>query len=681
MSNIWEVFLQSATVTLCAWLLLIVKNVLRDKLSPRWQYGVWWALALRILWPASMSRTLLFNFPLWFEMLKTRFESGGSAYAGKYVPLKLHSGLPWISSEPQSFTDWLFIIYIVGIFAFLLRRAWGHMRLRRMLRLGGEPTAQLREAMERVCTRYELKPCRVVTVPQLPTAFVCGIFRPILAVPEGDAPDDKVLLHELLHLKHRDVLQNVLWCCLRALHWWNFFLIPVFERIENELESLCDQRVLERLEGEERRDYGGILLCMASEKYARTTGTSSISNGGEFISERIENIARFKKYPRGMALVSTCIVFVLALGMLGGAVKDYHGTGFTDSAYVTSSGSIDRSMAVTRVARCRTPDAAIDAYAKAMIHRNGYYLATASPMERQEAIIAEMEASVKPNVANVFIDVGAELEFIDYIGGSGYIVSEYTANSDGSVDAEVQLAVSTLMDSEGQEIVYEYVRDGNTFTDYGGIVAMSLRAEKTTDGWIAYESAPRRCLTKNQLMDFPMLYMEPSFSKTVVTEHGTVTMEGLVCRGMTEFKTFSFFGSYDNTLHLNESFKDSLVMMLEYELWERSTEGFNPQDIRPEDWPGSSVSVEIDTLWSEREPKFMFDGAMDAFHGTKTKSQHHSYVYTSWSTSLTKDYLMSPDPSQIALADAPWGYAVRICWDDEVVEEIVFPLEEVMACG
>ena len=94
MSNIWEVGLQSCTVTLCAVLLLIVKSALRDKLSPRWQYGVWGALALRIVWPASMSATLLFNFPLWFEMLKTRFEADGSAYGAKYEPLRLESGLP-----------------------------------------------------------------------------------------------------------------------------------------------------------------------------------------------------------------------------------------------------------------------------------------------------------------------------------------------------------------------------------------------------------------------------------------------------------------------------------------------------------------------------------------------------------------------------------------------------------
>ena len=117
-----------------------------------------------------------------------------------------------------------------------------------------------------------------MAVPGLKSAFVCGVFRPVLAVPEGETPDRKILLHELLHLRYFDALQNALWSLMRALHWCNPFMQYVFDRIGNDMESLCDQRVLERLRGEERREYGGILLGMASESYARVPGTSSISD-------------------------------------------------------------------------------------------------------------------------------------------------------------------------------------------------------------------------------------------------------------------------------------------------------------------------------------------------------------------------------------------------------------------
>lgn len=82
-------------------------------------------------------------------------------------------------------------------------------------------------------------------------------------------------------------------------------------------------RVLERLQGEERREYGLILLNMANEKYARVPGTSSISNGGKNIKRRITAIVRFKKYPKGMALVSVCIGIILIFSMIGGSSYAY----------------------------------------------------------------------------------------------------------------------------------------------------------------------------------------------------------------------------------------------------------------------------------------------------------------------------------------------------------------------
>ena len=38
-------------------------------------------------------------------------------------------------------------------------------------------------------------------------------------------------------------------CLLRCLHWCNPLLWYCWDRAQNESEALCDQRVLERLEG------------------------------------------------------------------------------------------------------------------------------------------------------------------------------------------------------------------------------------------------------------------------------------------------------------------------------------------------------------------------------------------------------------------------------------------------
>ena len=224
-------------------------------------------------------------------------------------------------------------------------------------------------------------------MPGLKTAFVCGVFRPVLAVPAEGAPDEKVILHELLHLKHRDALQNVFWCFLRALHWCDPFMQYVFDRVGNDMESLCDQRVLERLEGEERREYGGILLEMASRAYARAPGTSSISNGAKNIARRIEAIARFKLYPRGMALIAACTAVALCAALLTGVAADHSDRRLQAPR---NEGELVAALSASRLNRCTTLAGALDTYAKALLCGRGVYFAMSTPLSEQERWFQEM---------------------------------------------------------------------------------------------------------------------------------------------------------------------------------------------------------------------------------------------------------------------------------------------------
>lgn len=426
MNNIWEFLLQTLSISLVAALLLVLKRLMEDKLSPRWQYGVWIILALRILLPVDALRTTLLPLPLWIEIGKSYGEKAlASAYTDPYLPLSLHHPLPLPTTAPHSFTDWLFAVYTVGVVLCALWYLFSYLRLRILLRRGHKTSEVLEDQIFRVCEQYGLKPCRTVEIQGLPSAFVCGLIRPVLAVPAGHEPDDKILLHELLHLKYRDAWQNIFWCALRCLHWCNPFLHWVFNRIENDMESLCDQRVLERLEGEERRAYGTILLTMANDRFARAPGSTSISNGGKNIARRIAAIVRFKKYPRGMTLVSVCIVLVLLAPTLVGA-----GHVAQNSDYQPQQGELEEAMALTRLRRCGTVAGAIDTYAKGLLLENGIYIATASPLSRQSELTDLMKSNDSTGKPVWFYDGGDELE--NAYASMGYEIYELTEQPDGS---------------------------------------------------------------------------------------------------------------------------------------------------------------------------------------------------------------------------------------------------------
>lgn len=344
---------------------------------------MWAILALRALLPAGLlGRTLVPGGRVVLEAARLQVELPlSSVLTDPYgvtevlAPVPLFPfGLP----VPGSITDVLFYVYAAGVLLLALWFFLSYARLRAAIRRGLSPAPEVLAQVEGVAARYGLKaPRRVVVLPGLESAFVCGPLRPVLALP-GRPVDDKVLLHELLHLRHGDVWAGVGVCALRCLHWCNPLIWYCCDRMQNDCEALCDQRVLERLEGEERRAYGVILLSMADGRYARAPGTSSMANGGRNIKARIQAIARFRRYPAGMALASGCVAAVLALTCLGGVSGAAEVPGGTDRGAL--------ALAQAQLNRPTTVAGALDTYAKALLNDSPLYYAMVLPEEGREAV-------------------------------------------------------------------------------------------------------------------------------------------------------------------------------------------------------------------------------------------------------------------------------------------------------
>lgn len=383
MDNLWSVLAQTLALSVTAAVLLAAKRLFLDKLSPRWQYGVWAILALRALLPAGLlGRTLVPGGRVVLEAARLQVELPlSSVLTDPYgvtevlAPVPLFPfGLP----VPGSITDVLFYVYAAGVLLLALWFFLSYARLRAAIRRGLSPAPEVLAQVEGVAARYGLKaPRRVVVLPGLESAFVCGPLRPVLALP-GRPVDDKVLLHELLHLRHGDVWAGVGVCALRCLHWCNPLIWYCCDRMQNDCEALCDQRVLERLEGEERRAYGVILLSMADGRYARAPGTSSMANGGRNIKARIQAIARFRRYPAGMALASGCVAAVLALTCLGGVSGAAEVPGGTDRGAL--------ALVQAQLNRPTTVAGALDTYAKAILCDSPVYFSMVLPEAERECV-------------------------------------------------------------------------------------------------------------------------------------------------------------------------------------------------------------------------------------------------------------------------------------------------------
>ena len=453
MFDIWGFLLQTFTASGVAVLLLIIKALFKDKLPPKWHFTVWGVLGIMILIPAGLNgRYTLFHWQLVVEVIKSWFED--------YSFTQVLFPVPIMTVIPKTILQWIFAGYTLGVIAHVISYLVSYMRLRSALRNGSQPSNDVNNRIQQIAAAQNVKIGKVIEVPGLHSAFVCGVIRPILVLPTDSDLDDKVILHELLHMKYRDTLWSVIICLLRCIHWCNPFLAYCANQAINDMETRCDQHVLEQLEGEERRDYGRILLSMANERFAKTPGSTCINNGGKNIRERIEAIARFKKYPVGMKLVSVCVIIVLTLSLVVGVqastINDW------------SSNSMWFSLASARSTSCTTPAGAFDTYAKAVLDQNGLYRVMCAPESMQKEIIDEIHEKEKTGIFPTW-DCGLN-EWPN--SQSGYYI--YNLKQCGKNAYEGLLVIKVNYPPDGQP-----EEDGKMY-----LVVQNLRAEKENGRWV-----------------------------------------------------------------------------------------------------------------------------------------------------------------------------------------------------
>ena len=670
MTSIWEFLLQTLSVTLVALLLLVVKAIFRDKLSPRWQYGVWVVLALRCVLPAPVTRSLFLPLSLWTETWKALAEPYmTSAFSGAFAPLSLYHPLPWVTEMPRSLTDWLFVIYAAGVLLWILYYGLSWLRLRRLLKGGTAPDAGVRAQVQALCQELDIKMPRLVQVEGLPSAFVCGVFRPVLALPESHV-DEKILLHELLHLKHCDALQSVLWAMLRALHWCNPVLQYVFNRVGNDMESLCDQRVLERLEGEDRRQYGVILLSMVNTSYPGAPGTTSISNGAKNIARRIDAIVRFKKYPRGMGLVSLCIVVMLAAPALIPTAYAWQDSVFRPGPVE----ELPQAMAASRLRRCETMAGAADTYAKGLLYANGVYVAMASPLERQEELYNKMvyHGQIEGWVS-YHLDPGQYLDSPD--PSAGYYLLNLRRTGEDSHEALLALGVYYFLDPETGNPILSPEQGFQQ-----GFVTIPISITRENDGYVVRETGARRQHFA-ALSELTHAAPDPTWCRNLRAEgkSGTVTLQTYTLHTVKNTGNTGLFG---NTTGVSDTLTTDAELNFGYSYGSGNYLCAHPEKVE------QTVGMILVPLTHETQ-EVSFPTPMESatkFVGTEYApwaGDNSPYVTggssdgTTW-TSICVDeswdgilsLLLSDEILYWNNSEVPWGYRVRIYRDLELVEEL-----------
>ena len=306
---------QASVLAVVVWLVILA---LGDHLNARWRCRLWMLVIVRLAWPVSLpSPVSLFNWtgiPLGFEA-----SYGTSLVIGPSLALMrlLESpGVQWI---------WATVALILMVRAL----AGGFVAV--WIRWTSRPV----DSWEAWCL---LQSCKEVLHLETPVAILesakvrspclLGIWRPKLILPRGllselTHPELRLIfLHELAHLRRRDLALNWLLAAVELIHWFNPLVWFVTRRLRADREEDCDALAL-ATQPTAGRVYGEVMLKLLERVTPGPSAGSHLSPAtvgilGERESDirpllqRLRAIKRFRPNAR-TGLVGFCTWLAVAL--------------------------------------------------------------------------------------------------------------------------------------------------------------------------------------------------------------------------------------------------------------------------------------------------------------------------------------------------------------------------------
>ena len=308
---------------------------LGKKIAPRWRCTLWLLVMARLLLPVSAgSGVSLFNLtphlgpqpqdvqPVLAVPVRAPLPSPGAAATPAVVPNLRPAAQSSVSPGPaippiQSSSvqtpaalmhlSWPSVLcagWLAGVLFFAGYMLLCICRLRRRFAKLAPVTdasllALLRECRAALGVGGELT---LAECPTLATPALYGFWRPKLLLPAGftgrfSTPEQRfILLHELAHVRRRDILFNWLATLLQIPHWFNPLIWYGFARWRADRELACDALALEAAGAEQNQAYGRTILRLVDQftPQAAVPGLVGILEDKRQLQQRIRMIAGFR---------------------------------------------------------------------------------------------------------------------------------------------------------------------------------------------------------------------------------------------------------------------------------------------------------------------------------------------------------------------------------------------------
>jgi bla regulator protein BlaR1 len=317
-------------------ILLLVKHLLKNNLTSRMQYNLWYLMLGLLAVPFIPVQPIRFlQIFTWFGNFKNPSSPGGDIIS-ETASQNQSAAVNWMNDfsisvsrkTPSTIGLILFTLWSIGVFIMILWIAKSLLRFYNMKHsaMPLQNPAVRRLYYECLQEMHIKKPIPIYSTAFLKSPAIAGLLKPCIFMPihlisDCNANGIKyMLMHELGHYKYKDALANYLMNVIGVLYWFNPLVWYSLKEMKNDREVACDTSVLKLLDEGDYEDYGNTLINFA-EKVSLTPFpfSTGISGNMKQMQKRILNIANYHPASFRKTLHSAALYIIIAIFLLGTA--------------------------------------------------------------------------------------------------------------------------------------------------------------------------------------------------------------------------------------------------------------------------------------------------------------------------------------------------------------------------
>ena len=330
------ILISSAMGSFLVIIIILIKKLFKNKLSASWHYYIWMLLILRLAIPYSFQSPLsIFNI---FTKPLSNIEVSLKIPSIKNAEVKQSNVNNTVANNPITVPSvninniktgdlvlfniasiiWCIVMIGTLLFIFIFNMVFNK-------RLRSQEICKYKE------TLYILKSCQDMTrikgyIPITYSSNISGVslygtFKPKIIISSKITHNftveqkKHIFLHELIHLKYKDIFINSIMFILVIINWFNPIIWYSYYRMQQDCELACDEKVLYYLQPNCYNNYGSTIINMAelfSKSHNLFNGVALISNRSN-LKRRISMIKSFKGKSFKWSLIGITVIILISL--------------------------------------------------------------------------------------------------------------------------------------------------------------------------------------------------------------------------------------------------------------------------------------------------------------------------------------------------------------------------------